>query len=49
MNEVSLTVRGRILSAEHLATIRELARQPGQTRRGLSLSVCQRFGWVQPP
>jgi len=43
-----LTVRGRCLSADDLALIREIAGQAGQTRSALSVAVCARLGWTQP-
>ena len=48
MSEHILTVRGRTLSVEQLDLIREIAGQPGQTRRAISQEVCARLGWVQP-
>ena len=39
-------IRGRELSAEDIEVIREIAGR-GETRRGISLEVCARFGWFR--
>jgi len=43
-----MKVRGRDLLLEDLEVIREVAGQPGQTRRSISVAVCERLGWLQP-
>ena len=43
-----MKVRGRDLLIEDLEVIREVAGQPGQTRRSISVAVCERLGWLQP-
>jgi hypothetical protein len=48
MSEVVLRARGRELRREDLEVIREIASQPGQTRRSISLAVCEQLGWQQP-
>ena len=42
-----LTIRGRPLSADDLALIREIAAHAGQTRCAISRAVCTRLGWTQ--
>lgn len=39
---------GRDFDAGELARIRELAAEPGMTRRALSLWVCEELGWRKP-
>ena len=47
MSEVVLRARGRELRPEDLEVIREIASQRGQTRRSISLAVCEQLGWQQ--
>lgn len=48
MSGTVLKVRGRELRTEELKVIREIASRPGQTRRSISLAVCERLGWQRP-
>jgi len=48
MSTAVLKVRGRDLSTDDLEIIREIASQPNQTRRSISVAVCKCFGWHQP-
>ena len=48
MSTAVLKVRGRDLSPDDLEIIREVASQPNQTRRSISVAVCERLGWRQP-
>lgn len=49
MSEVVLSFRGRCLRQADLVFLRELiARNPGLSRRRLSIRVCTAWGWVQP-
>jgi len=48
MSTAVLIVRGRELAPGDLEVIREIARQPAQTRRSISVAVCERLGWRQP-
>jgi hypothetical protein len=49
MSDVLLRFRGRDLRAHQVAQLRELiARNPGLSRRRLSLKVCEAWNWVQP-
>ena len=47
MSTAVLKVRGRDLSTGDLEIIREIASQPKQTRRSISVTVCERLGWYQ--
>jgi len=47
MSTAVVRVRGRGLSVQDLEVVREIARQPGQTRRSISQAVCKRLGWFQ--
>lgn len=48
MSTAILKVRGRDLWLEDLQVIREIVSQPNQTRRSISVAVCERLGWRQP-
>ena len=48
MSSATVRVRGRELQVEDLEVIREIASRPGQTRRSISVVVCERLGWLQP-
>jgi hypothetical protein len=49
MSDVLLSFRGRHIRPADVAFLRELISQnPGCSRRGLSLKVCQAWNWVQP-
>jgi hypothetical protein len=49
MSDVLLSFRGRQITETDAAFLRELiARNPGLTRRRLSVKVCQAWNWVQP-
>ena len=48
MSSAVLKVRGRDLSPDDLEIIRKIASQPNQTRRSISVAVCERLGWYQP-
>lgn len=48
MSTPVLRVRGRELLPRDLEAIREIANRPAQTRRSISVAVCERLGWLQP-
>lgn len=48
MTKAVLTVRGRTIDSTQLEIIRQLASEPEQTRRKLSLALCERLGWARP-
>lgn len=49
MSDVLLNYRGRQIREPEVVFLRELiARNPGLSRRALSIQVCQAWNWVQP-
>ena len=46
--DARLTYRGRVVTAEDLATIRTLLATPGTSRRALSWRLCDLWQWWQP-
>jgi hypothetical protein len=46
--EPTLRYRGRVVTPDHLATIRMLLTTPGLSRRALSSQLCERWQWRQP-
>jgi len=49
MSDVLLSFRGRPIGRDDIVFVRELiAANPGLSRRGLSVKVCQAWNWVQP-
>jgi len=49
MSDVLLSFRGRQIREADVAFLRDIiARNPGLSRRGLSVKVCEAWNWVQP-